>query len=305
MNIFNRKLEKFQKEALDAHNVKRVLHRVQPLKWSNKLAHSAKTWAQNLANIRTLRHQDLPNEGENIAFVTVKTPDGKKITDMWYNESQNYDFEFPETKLEICHFTQVVWADTKEFGIYYHNVDDECFVVARYNPPGNINGKFKENVLLPYKKMSETIQNTDEENKSTSKLYSDHVSAKFKETITTDLVYLDHYNNQMIDLHNKARKAHGAMPLILNDELRKLAQKLAENLLKNKIGKAPFPEFPDIKYGKSITFVVGKDLPHPRSIFTSWYEGNRLYNFNEAVFNYQNGGFTQMVWKSSKDVGFG
>ncbi|KAF1745111.1 hypothetical protein MXB_796, partial [Myxobolus squamalis] len=272
--------------------------------WSDKLAHSAKTWAQNLAKSKTLKHQDLPDEGENIAFITVKVPQGKKVTDMWYSESQNYDYNSQEVKLDVCHFTQIVWAGTKEFGVFFCTADDECFIVARYYPPGNIKGEFKDNVFPPYEKMSQMIGSNEEYEKDDDiwnrHIISDDVLSSYKETIT-----VDHYNEEMLELHNKARTAHNVPPLILDNNLRKLAQNLAESLLLNKIGKCDFPKIPEIHYGKSITHIIGKELPHPRSICSSWYDGNRTYNFKHGEFNFKNGGFSQMIWKNTKKVGFG
>lgn len=51
-------------------------------------------------------------------------------------------------KCPIGHFTQVVWKDSTELGVGCAKTDNgKTYVVANYNPPGNMMGKFKENVF--------------------------------------------------------------------------------------------------------------------------------------------------------------
>jgi len=38
---------------------------------------------------------------------------------------------------------------------------------------------------------------------------------------------------------------------------------------------------------------------------TSWYNGNRYYNFDQGGFSTDTGSFTQVVWKASKLLGVG
>ena len=48
------------------------------------------------------------------------------------------------------HFTQVVWKDSKEFGIgKAQTKDGKWLVVANYSPPGNFLGHYPENVTPP------------------------------------------------------------------------------------------------------------------------------------------------------------
>lgn len=95
----------------------------------------------------------------------------------------------------------------------------------------------------------------------------------------------------MLEIHNRVRSVHNSNPLILSGELCQIAQKLAENILLNKIGKLKDVKFPDQKYGKSVTYVVGNALPNPKSVCNVWYDGKRYYNFDDKQFNNQNGIF--------------
>ncbi|KII60922.1 Golgi-associated plant pathogenesis-related protein 1 [Thelohanellus kitauei] len=109
----------------------------------------------------------------------------------------------------------------------------------------------------------------------------------------------------MLEIHNDIRVYHNAYPLVLKDYMCEMAQQLSEKLILYKMGKSEEPGYPDLRYGKSITYVVGRELPSAKSICSSWYDGNRFYDFSKNVYNKQNGGFTQLIWKASKYVGFG
>ncbi|KAL1456096.1 hypothetical protein WDU94_000849, partial [Cyamophila willieti] len=82
--------------------------------------------------------------GENIFFYTasfyLEDEDViRKSLNAWYNE--------------IGHFTQVVWKGTTEVGLGVARKDSDdshlVVVVANYGPPGNILGRFRENVFPP------------------------------------------------------------------------------------------------------------------------------------------------------------
>jgi len=48
------------------------------------------------------------------------------------------------------HFTQLVWASTRYFGVgKARSRTGKVLVVAHYRPPGNVSGLFQHNVLPP------------------------------------------------------------------------------------------------------------------------------------------------------------
>ena len=63
-------------------------------------------------------------------------------------EIQKYNFNNPGFASGTGHFTQVVWAETREIGIGKASVDGQTFVVANYIPAGNVVGRenFEKNV---------------------------------------------------------------------------------------------------------------------------------------------------------------
>jgi len=131
-----------------AHNRYRAKHNSPPLRWSGKAAVPAQRWANHLAKQKSLQHGDHDGMGQNLAFAGGKELTGQGATDMWYNEIQKYNFNNPGFASGTGHFTQVVWAETREIGIGKASVDGQTFVVANYIPAGNVIGRenFEKNV---------------------------------------------------------------------------------------------------------------------------------------------------------------
>ncbi|XP_067932797.1 Golgi-associated plant pathogenesis-related protein 1-like [Watersipora subatra] len=99
--------------------------------------------------------------GENLAEAIVwhdeyKRPNGEDVTTIWYNESENYDYEAGGFHPDCAQFTQLIWRATRMFGIAfaeYEPSDAKGFVktviVANYFPCGNVENQFKENIGEP------------------------------------------------------------------------------------------------------------------------------------------------------------
>lgn len=74
------------------------------------------------------------------------------MTDMWYNELYKPGYTYGDDYSSgIGHFTQVVWANSERIGcgIGVASSGNAFFGVAQYDPPGNYEGEFPENVLEP------------------------------------------------------------------------------------------------------------------------------------------------------------
>lgn len=138
----------FAKKELDKHNNYRSLHGAPGLRHGNSLENAAQDWANHLARIGRLDHDQNRggNVGENVAYSCGYSPNPTK---QWYDEESLYDYGRPGYSDATGHFTQVVWKGTSKLGIAKATSNGCTYVVARYSPSGNVRGRFPANVKQP------------------------------------------------------------------------------------------------------------------------------------------------------------
>lgn len=131
------------------HNKCRYIHYAKSVTWSEELAKEAQIWAEHLAESGCLKHSTSAQYGENVAY-SSEILNGYDLSQLWYDEIRHYSFIKPGFSTQTAHFTQMVWAGTKEMGVGMALAPDgTSYYVARYHPPGNKLGCFDENVLSP------------------------------------------------------------------------------------------------------------------------------------------------------------
>jgi uncharacterized protein YkwD len=137
-----------QADLRAAHDAHRAKHCAPPLAWSGDVARAAQTWADRLARDCSFNHSG-SKYGENLwagsdgAFTT------RHVVDSWYAEVAKYDFKRPGFAMQTGHFTQVVWVGTARLGCGTATCKGNRIWVCNYDPPGNVEGQFKQNVLPP------------------------------------------------------------------------------------------------------------------------------------------------------------
>ncbi|XP_034272268.1 Golgi-associated plant pathogenesis-related protein 1 isoform X1 [Pantherophis guttatus] len=148
--------KQFSEEVLRAHNDYRKKHGVPSLKLCKKLNREAQQYSEALASTRILKHSPESSSGkcgENLAWASYDQS-GSEVADRWYSEIKNYNFQSPGFSSGTGHFTAMVWKNTKKMGVGKAAASDgSTFVVARYEPAGNIvnSGQYKQNVFPPKK----------------------------------------------------------------------------------------------------------------------------------------------------------
>ncbi|KAA0193548.1 Golgi-associated plant pathogenesis protein 1, partial [Fasciolopsis buskii] len=149
----------------------RALHGSSPLRLDTQLSAEAQKWAECLAAKGTLEHSKCNGYGENLAFHGSSVPTeytGAQAADQWYQEIQKHDFNrncfqpnsdnFKDARSRLItsffylltgHFSQLVWKETDRCGFGKASTPDgkRIYVVGRYQPPGNVEGEYKKNVL--------------------------------------------------------------------------------------------------------------------------------------------------------------
>ncbi|EDV31291.2 uncharacterized protein Dana_GF14618 [Drosophila ananassae] len=139
-------VQKFEQEVLDAHNTYRSMHGAQPLRLSPKLNQLATEWAQYLLARNCMQHRQNSGYGENIYMASGGNLEGSDAVRSWYEEIHQYNWNHPSFQMNTGHFTQVVWKDSTELGVGFARRGNTIFVVCNYNPPGNYNNMYRQNV---------------------------------------------------------------------------------------------------------------------------------------------------------------
>jgi uncharacterized protein YkwD len=132
---------------LDAHNRVRAQHCAPALQWSPKLAQAAQQWVSTLRDQGCKFGHSGGRYGENLAAGTSGALDGKSVTEMWYDEIKQYAFPDGGFSMQTGHFTQVVWRETTQMGCAHTSCKGMDIWVCEYDPPGNVQGMYRQNVL--------------------------------------------------------------------------------------------------------------------------------------------------------------
>ncbi|KAM3910853.1 uncharacterized protein RB166_019653 isoform 2-T5 [Leptodactylus fuscus] len=110
------------------------------------------------------------------------------------------------------------------------------------------------------------------------------------------------FEQDFVAAHNKYRALHGSPPLQLNRDLCSSAQKWADHLLSIRTLQHSNSKCGENLYYRSSS--SPKDLAGNEPV-DSWYSEIKNYDFSNPGFSSNTGHFTQVVWKDSKEVGFG
>jgi hypothetical protein len=140
--------------ALSLHNEYRTRHQVGSLGWSSDAEATARAWARVLAGDDCSMYHSSRDQrngyGENLA---IGHSNIKDVVDDWYNEVEDYDFGDPGFSMGTGHFTQIVWGGTNNLGCAIATCPEggrtpgRRLYVCHYDPPGNIQNRFQENVF--------------------------------------------------------------------------------------------------------------------------------------------------------------
>jgi pathogenesis-related protein 1 len=132
---------------VDAHTTRRARHCAPPLEWSDALAQQAQSWADHLAASGCQLAHSQSAYGENLAAGTEGTLSPEDVVEMWYREVSGYRFRSGGFSMETGHFTQLVWVGSQHIGCGATTCGGLDVWVCNYDPPGNVEGQYRENVL--------------------------------------------------------------------------------------------------------------------------------------------------------------
>jgi hypothetical protein len=135
---------------LAAHNAVRAQFGVAPLAWDPMLANAAASYAMQLALTNTFQHSDRharPGTGENLWMGTRGYYSYEAMVGGWSSERRYFmPGVFPAVSRsgnweDVGHYTQMVWPTTTRVGCAVASNAASDFLVCRYSPAGNIDGR--------------------------------------------------------------------------------------------------------------------------------------------------------------------
>lgn len=140
----------WQDQLLVAHNRVRTTAGVSPLTWDPVLAASAATYARQLALTGRLRHsprQARPGQGENLWMGSRGAYPVGQMFAGWASERSAFrPGIFPAVSRtgnwsDVGHYSQVIWPATTRLGCAIASSPSYDFLVCRYAPAGNVDGR--------------------------------------------------------------------------------------------------------------------------------------------------------------------
>lgn len=108
----------------------------------------------------------------------------------------------------------------------------------------------------------------------------------------------DSFGKSLLSATNKLRAKHGSPPMKWSPEAASKAQEWAAHLAKS--GTLQHGNHKGM--GQNLAYKMGQELS-AGEFANMWYEEISDYDFNRPGFRSSTGHFTQMVWKSSTEMG--
>lgn len=145
----NNVASQFPARVLAVHNAARAEAGVAPLAWDPALGQAAAAYATQLALTNSFQHSNRrarPGTGENLWMGTRGAFSYDAMVGRWAAERSDFvPGVFPAVSRsgnweKVGHYTQMVWPTTTRVGCAIFAADWD-YLICRYSPPGNIDGK--------------------------------------------------------------------------------------------------------------------------------------------------------------------
>lgn len=136
---------------LAMHNSERAKLNIPPLAWDPQLAAAAASYGPALARIGRLQHSPRnirSGQRENLWMGSRGAFSPEQMVGTWIDEKRVFQpGVFPNVSRtgnweDVAHYTQLISRGTTRVGCAIHQAPRWDFLICRYSPPGNIDGRF-------------------------------------------------------------------------------------------------------------------------------------------------------------------
>lgn len=162
------------------------------------------------------------------------------------------------------------------------------------------NGK---KIVETFKRKNLTITDTGG-NKTYTNVINSHIATPNDKNNNTNNVKGNNFQEEALKAHNEYRQKHHSPILTLNNDLNRIAQNYANKISKINSLDHSNNEYKGEPLGENIYMCQGME-PTGTDMTKAWYDEINKYIFNSKKFISGTGHFTQIVWKNTKEVGFG
>ena len=181
------------------------------------------------------------------------------------------------------------------------DIDNNNKEVKEFFEDININKKQNKEKKKDNRKniLAELIKNKKEEISKEKNIYE-----KNKENKNIDNSVYNSFCIEALESHNKYRKMHHVSPLTLNKEICSISENYAKTLA-NELKCLQHSDniYKGDELGENLYCCYGMKVTG-QAVSKHWYDEIKKYNFN-GDWQSGCGYFTQMIWKDTKEVGFG
>jgi hypothetical protein len=143
-------LDQLSARLFAAQNRERAVAGVPPLAWDPALAASAMSYGPVLSALGRLEHSPKamrPGQRENLWMGTAGAYSPEQMVSTWTAEKRFFrPGIFPAVSvtgnwIDVAHYTTMIWPTTTRVGCAVYTKGGWDFLICRYSPPGNIDGK--------------------------------------------------------------------------------------------------------------------------------------------------------------------
>ncbi len=135
---------------LAAHNRERAAVGVPPLRWDPALAAAAAAYGPALSALGRLEHSpraSRPGQRENLWMGSRSSYSPEQMVGSWAQEKAYFrpglfpNVSTTDNWLDVSHYTQMIWRSTTSVGCALHQTGTWDYLICRYSPPGNVDGR--------------------------------------------------------------------------------------------------------------------------------------------------------------------